>query len=148
MPKWPVLVAVKASGANTDLMSWTGTKIHLQKMVCGALTYRHCVSSSHWLSCALTFWSCSHYLAVPSGIVQCVQCHKWSHNTCVGRTIVHQGDQSASWTCGKCSTQQPDAAVSVDADEAEPSGKCLVNDADIALELHLALNRRSRRANA
>ena len=65
----------------------------------------------------------------------------------MGRTIVLEEGHLDSWTCGKCSTQQPDA-VSVDAEEAEQSGKCLVNDADIARELHLALNRRSRRANA
>ena len=121
------------------LRSWTGTKIHLQQMVCGTLglTYLHCVSSgsSHWLSCALTVWSYSHYLTAPSGIVQCVQCHNWLHNTCMGKTVVHKEGQSTSWTCGKCSTQQLDAG-SVDAEEAEPSANCLVNVADIALELH------------
>ena len=55
-----------------------------------------------------------------SGIVQCVQCHKWSHGTCVGRPATQNEGPSADWTCGKC-------------------------DADIARELHLALNCRSRR---
>ena len=55
-----------------------------------------------------------------SGIVQCVQCHNWSHNTCLGRPAIQDENQLADWTCGKC-------------------------DADIAREHHLALNCRSRR---
>ena len=58
-----------------------------------------------------------------SGIVQCVRCHNWSHNSCVGRPAIHNEDHSADWNCGKC----------------------VVNGEDIAQELHVALNCRSRR---
>ena len=55
-----------------------------------------------------------------SGIVQCVQCRNWSHNACVGRPAIQNEDQMTDWTCEKC-------------------------DTDMARELHLTLNCRSRR---
>ena len=40
LARWPAMVAALASGANTDSTSWTGTKTHLQKMVCVTPTHR------------------------------------------------------------------------------------------------------------
>ena len=111
-----VLVVAKASGADTDSVTRTGTTTHLQKKVRGTLIHR-------WLlihplvSIILVFSLC---IAVLSGIVQCVQCQKWSHNNCVGTPAINNEDQVADWTCGTC-------------------------DADMARALHLALNCRSRR---
>ena len=111
MVRCRVLVVAKANGADIDSTNRTGMTTRLQKMVCGTFApslYSHCV------------WLCSYGQLVLSGIVQCVQCHKWSHNTCVGRPAIQNEGQLAEWTCEKC-------------------------DADMARELHLALNCRSRR---
>ena len=56
------------------------------------------------------------------GIVQCEQCSNWSHNNCVGRAAIHKADQLPDWTCGKC----------------------VIDDTEIAQELHVTLNCRSR----
>ena len=56
------------------------------------------------------------------GIVQCEQCNNWSHNNCVGRAAIHTENQLADWTCGKC----------------------VIDDTEIAQELHLTLDCRSR----
>ena len=38
LARWPAMVDAKASGADTISRSWTGTKTHLQKMVCDTPT--------------------------------------------------------------------------------------------------------------
>ena len=92
-----VLVVAKASGADTDSTNRTGTTTHLQKMVCGMLSYLYL--------CILTvIMFCSYCRLVQSGIVQCGQCRKWSHNTCVGRPSIQNEGQLADWTCEKCDT--------------------------------------------
>ena len=113
MVRCRVLAVAKASGADTDSTNRTGTTTHLQKMVCGMLSYLYL--------CILTvIMFCSYCRLVLSGIVQCGQCRKWSHNTCVGRPAIQNEGQLADWTCEKC-------------------------DTDMARELHLTLNCRSRR---
>ena len=82
-------------------------------------------------------WLCSYRRLVLSGIVQCVQCHDWSHNICLERAAIHNGDQLAEWTCGKCAAATTEEQPAAAAEEE-------VNDPAIAYELHLALNCSSR----
>ena len=98
-----VLVVVKPSGADKDSTNRTQTTTRFQKTVCGTLV--------------VTVWSCAYGWLVLSGIVQCFQCHKWSHNACVQRPAKQSEGQLAVWTCEKC-------------------------DVDIARELHLCRSRR------
>ena len=89
------LVVAKASGADTDSTNRTGTTTHLQKMVCG-------MPGCLYLCILTVIMFCSYCRLVLSGIVQCGQCRKWSHNTCVGRPAIQNEGQLADWTCEKC----------------------------------------------
>ena len=57
-------VVVKASGADTDSTNRTGTTTHLQKMVCGTVSYHHlCIHTV--CGCALTVsWCCQVLFSV------------------------------------------------------------------------------------
>ena len=90
MARCRVQVVAKESGADTDSMNRTGMTTHLQKMVCGTLSYLHfCIFTV--CGCALTVsWCCQVLFSV--------------FNATSGRTILVSGGRlyktKTNWQSG------------------------------------------------